>query len=803
MTDLAAAVDRIQELDNVAKEGNFDTVQTCISAALELPPTSRLKLFRHVAWTHHVTLVVQTLLPAWPIQLNQYRPLLESTMVMKDEDPDCQCTMALVSLRTLLEALSKDVSLDTLEIYANLLKYVVSPKLLAIYLTMKGETRAFCDLICSIPSRLANAFGLQDSSSNAWYLDKNFYSMLSVHVAARPDSVLTREVVAKIIRQGYVDECIRSIYPVAVSHLRSGAGSYWPDVWIHAQSEKLWQATLFFVRESVTENTISSAAEELAKILLGTSSSSSSSDFLTYAIYVLGKSRKADTLLLRLAIAATVYAAGLEDTQDSGSNTDDISSALLILIGYLRKEEAQDLFYNSSLPSGAHRWLENGDMEAAKLGMAVAKSVSTLIDSEDVQLDTSILDPANDQELLALLDLVFVRDALRKGEPSPISPKMMETVLDNEMEEEENEEELDPDALMVAGEDDEDESDLEPYPMEEESDEEEFRAKSKPKKPVYINDLIQFLKDAQDPLKLEIGLDAAEELVRRKTGVGVELHEFAVQLVNALTRVPTDYDIPDCEDKQQRALAALMVAEPHVATPRAIDTLYHRSTSINVQQIVLTAIHLAARELAGWSKEHDGSTEEQLEDMTKALDIPTQSVGKVRVFSRSMELQRKEAKKIKTNRLSGLAGPVFFFPLLVGWWEGAQTRIKSWIGNNKVLTEQLIRTLDMIMYYSTNLPEKRRIVTEYFEFALALRYADCSAGMTRALLLGITVILNTSYKDQEWILWQNYARELEETKFWVEGIVESTKEDETIKQAALGILVRLMEITKKAWQIEG
>lgn len=39
----------------------------------------------------------------------------------------------------------------------------------------------------------------------------------------------------------------------------------------------------------------------------------------------------------------------------------------------------------------------------------------------------------------------------------------------------------------------------------------------------YILDLINYLKDHDDPVKLEIGLKSAEDLIRQKTGYGTEL----------------------------------------------------------------------------------------------------------------------------------------------------------------------------------------------------------------------------------------------------------------------------------------
>lgn len=65
-----------------------------------------------------------------------------------------------------------------------------------------------------------------------------------------------------------------------------------------------------------------------------------------------------------------------------------------------------------------------------------------------------------------------------------------------------------------------------------------------------------------------------------------------------------------------------------------------------------------------------------LEDLKLEDHDALKQVGKVRVFSHSAEIRRKQQERIKRNRFSGLAGPVFFFPLLVGWWEGAQGRMK-------------------------------------------------------------------------------------------------------------------------------
>lgn len=69
-----------------------------------------------------------------------------------------------------------------------------------------------------------------------------------------------------------------------------------------------------------------------------------------------------------------------------------------------------------------------------------------------------------------------------------------------------------------------------------------------------------------------------------------------------------------------------------------------------------------------------------------------------------------------------------------------------------------------------NTLDKRRIVREYFEFCLSMRYfKNTSIGIQKALLLGIDTILNISYKHQEQLLLNDYFKELTHIKEWIEG----------------------------------
>ena len=60
-------------------------------------------------------------------------------------------------------------------------------------------------------------------------------------------------------------------------------------------------------------------------------------------------------------------------------------------------------------------------------------------------------------------------------------------------------------------------------------------------------------------------------------------------------------------------------------------------------------------------------------------------------------------------------------------------------------------------------------MTEYFEFALPLRFVKLPQAVTRSILLGFDIIVNINYYHQSGLLLQEYPQQLAETKNWLEG----------------------------------
>ncbi|KAG2201441.1 hypothetical protein INT47_001490 [Mucor saturninus] len=536
-----------------------------------------------------------------------------------------------------------------------------------------------------------------------------------------------------------------------------------------------------------------SASKELALILfkdLEASKSLCVDDFLNTALLRLTKASWADDQLARLAICTAIHTKGVKDSKLSPESdalilkythrlietwSDPtfvkhtsfrertyVTMAILCCIAYIPNAILDSKIMAEILPS-VNTYFNSGDIPTAQLGAIVAEGITSKIDKHN-PVKTGLLDSS--EELKRIRDLVYVTDAFKEDEgPSPeIDIPHQET--EEEVDEDEG---FDPDSTYCPDDDEDDDSDdeFQAYQMEEESDDEGLKkqetSKSKAKKPAFIRDLIRYLQDQSDALKLEIGLNAAEQLIRQKMNSGTELSEYSTELARYLISFPETFEIDQFRSLQQNALVALMVAVPKAVTGFIIDQVYDRNTSSGQKQMILSALSLAVRELAGWSPETI------VEETRKELEAP-QTLGTTLFLSKRIQLEKNRNQVVKKNRLSGLAGPVFFFPLLVGWWEGAQGRIKFWIGNDKVLSERFIMTLNIILHSSTNLPDKRRIVKEYFEFVSSMRYTSHdSVGVKKALLLGIDTIINVSYKDQERLLFQDYTRELTEIRDWLEG----------------------------------
>ncbi|KAI8584219.1 hypothetical protein K450DRAFT_218701 [Umbelopsis ramanniana AG] len=212
-----------------------------------------------------------------------------------------------------------------------------------------------------------------------------------------------------------------------------------------------------------------------------------------------------------------------------------VTSAILVILGYLPNQVIKaEVFSALQMSKHIHEWFVSGDPETTKIGILLAETLSMLMDDPDKRLDCHVLDPEMDKSLLALRDLIYARDALQHEDATDNEEvdEVRAEIAGNEPlsdDDDQDMQEVDPDAPFTFGQDDDtsdEDSDLEPYPMPQEpDDEQDHRAPDKKKlgKPMYVYDLLQYLRAQDDPIKQEVGLSSAEDLIRQKENVGTEI----------------------------------------------------------------------------------------------------------------------------------------------------------------------------------------------------------------------------------------------------------------------------------------
>ncbi|CAO3663233.1 unnamed protein product [Umbelopsis ramanniana] len=409
-----------------------------------------------------------------------------------------------------------------------------------------------------------------------------------------------------------------------------------------------------------------------------------------------------------------------------------VTSAILVILGYLPNQVIKaEVFSAMQMSKHIHEWFVSGDPETTKIGILLAETLSMLMDDPDKRLDCHVLDPAADKSLLALRDLVYARDALQYegAMDNELVDEGQTELAENELlsdDDDQDMQEVDPDAPFTFGQEgdtsDEDE-DLEPYPMPQEADDDlDNRTPDKKKlgKPMYVYDLLQYLRVQDDPIKQEAGLSSAEDLIRQKAGVGTEIEENAQDLTKTIMSLQDTFNLVNFDECQQGTLVALLVASPKPSFKVVIDEFYDRNSSDSQRTLALRCISIAVKELAGWrdTKPKEGSAAgaiESLDEMfTNSLTLPDETTsqtaletrGKTRVFSRKSEVDRKRPKPTQ-NKLSGIVSTDIFFPLMQGWWEGTRTgwsnqTVRIMATQSPRLLSRFVLTLGVILHYSSN-----------------------------------------------------------------------------------------------------
>ncbi|OQD72946.1 hypothetical protein PENDEC_c018G04184 [Penicillium decumbens] len=155
-----------------------------------------------------------------------------------------------------------------------------------------------------------------------------------------------------------------------------------------------------------------------------------------------------------------------------------------------------------------------------------------------------------------------------------------------------------------SGEETDEDVDLIPYekPDDDAEDDDEdptLVQRNKPTAPVYIRDLITYLRDSENVERQHLAITTAPSLIRRKIGFGTELAEQIEELALTIVGLQNDNNHPQFHESRLQSMIALIVSQP-VKMGRWFTAIFFDGDISQVQRsAVLTALGLGAREVAG------------------------------------------------------------------------------------------------------------------------------------------------------------------------------------------------------------
>ncbi|KAL3479357.1 telomere length regulation protein-domain-containing protein [Aspergillus californicus] len=426
-------------------------------------------------------------------------------------------------------------------------------------------------------------------------------------------------------------------------------------------------------------------------------------------------------------------------------------------------------------------------------------------------------------------------------------------------------EEIDGEDEDKDGEEDEDE-DLIPYekPDEDPSDEDEdptLIQRNKPTAPVYIRDLINYLRDTENPERHELAITTAPALIRRKTGFGTELAEHTEELGLVLVGLQEQSKLPKFHEYRLQSTIALIMSQPLKMARWFAAMYFDGDLSQGQRSAVLTALGLSARELAGVGAEDAkslglpalpdssfpskklpanlealySSKESPIASITKgiaqaslqplAADAADSLSGpnalKVRTFSSRMEVekrrQQREAHRQKSTvkDLYKVLSEGFFYPL-TGRFEIMMMQFTSSTApsHNPFLVPHIlclfIQTLTLLLSTSgphTPFLQNQTHATLTFLLSLHARPTSDEPTVLSALLsLFLTMIdmnVESGTSGEEWLVTE-FAPQVMELREWAGAIFERTPaiNDQTdpreqVRTLAAGVMVKLGEVVER------
>jgi telomere length regulation protein len=539
---------------------------------------------------------------------------------------------------------------------------------------------------------------------------------------------------------------------------------------------------------------------------------------------------------------------------------ESIAQALLIASGYVHRRSPMALLMtvrSSGHMQGVSNRLDASNARARWLGMIVGTALSSLVDKVGSKLSFGTDDmqgPAADRYFALIkindqpgtlgdfLKLVIEEPESKRpiahrtvkppampkidGKPTfgPVRPpaKAQTEVEGNQVTE-------------ISDTDSDDDDGLTPYAKPdsdaEDSDEDATLVnRDKTRAPVYIRDLMSMLRNTEKHDRFELGVKHAAPLIRRKSNFGREVTDHAEELARILCSLQDPFDTENFEEMRLQALIAVILSDASAIAPWLSRQAFAGEFSISQRCVMLTALGLSGRELAGL-KEMDGLNPEmpntsfpskklpphlhslyssssspnpsskRLEAASKSLEhsllqpMALQAADKstahlnavkVRTFSSRMAVERTR-RKSAPNQLARIFPQAYFHPLVTRYQQeiAAYGSGSVW-ASTPFLLVTFIKTLALLFHASGPATLGLELLTtDFWDLLLSLRVqAVGHVNVLEALLFSLLTVLQVNEDKQ--VVAQVHSKQLLETQQWADMIFERTGQGRLVQQEGQG-----------------
>lgn len=560
-----------------------------------------------------------------------------------------------------------------------------------------------------------------------------------------------------------------------------------------------------------------------------------------------------------------------------------LARSVLIAAGYVHRAAPMSLLMtarSSGHMQGVSNRLDSSNARARWLGMVVGTTLSRLVDKPGSQMTFGI-EELSSKEAMWYSRLVDTDDTvgtfedfsalLREHEQMQRAPKVPRTaekpskkptmingkpVFGPPRPPSPAQTKIIGDRVTEIFDDAADETDdLKPYAKPdsdpEDSDEDATLVnRNKARAPVYIRDLMAGLRDDQNFDRFNLAIKTAASLIRRKAGFGKEVKDHAEELAGMLSNLQDPFDLEGFDDMRLQALVAVLLSDVKAIAPLLSRQAFAEGYSIAQRCVILSALGLGGRELAGFKIEDEdynpklsntdfpskrlpsklhaiysspsNNQNKRLEAASQtlerqmiqpmALQAADQSTAhlnavKIRTFSSRMEVEKARTKrKPPANELARCFGESYFFPLANRYQqEIAAYGSGSVFASAPFVLVTFVKTLALLLHASgpatLGLPG---ISAEMWDLLLSLRVqAIGDISVLQAVLFALLTLLEVNTDRQRIV--QEHPKQLMETQQWVDlvfermgsgGLVDDDgkSEEAKVRTLAAGVLMKCREI---------